>query len=211
VSRLAWLTPDFESGIQCRSLSIPTPLVDAVNGAIGKLMDEWEWEEFGDMTPAECAELAVAMWNSFVDGEDCMVGEVKYFANAALPANCLACDGASYLRVDYPLLYAALDSAFISDADHFVTPRVADRFIVTSGALSVGDTGGEAKHTLTLAEIPAHHHTESTCTIYPITSGEAAIVLHAEPNTGVTGDTGGGYAHNNMPPYICLRAGIVAK
>jgi microcystin-dependent protein len=208
---MAWLTPDFESGIQCRSLSIPVPLIDAVNGAIGKLMNEWEWEEFGDMTPSECAALAVAMWNSFVAGEDCMIGEVRYFATSALPGNCLACDGSSHLRADYPLLYAALDSVFITDADNFITPPVADRFILALGAGTVGDTGGEAAHTTTIDEMPTHYHAESTCTIYPITSGEAAIVLPGEPGSGVTGSTGGGNAHNNMPPYIRLRAGIVAK
>jgi len=41
--------------------------------------------------------------------------------------NVLECDGSSYLRVDYPYLYAAIASAYIIDADNFRVPDLRDR------------------------------------------------------------------------------------
>lgn len=39
------------------------------------------------------------------------------------------------------------------------TPNLKDRFVVGAGnSYAVGATGGEATHTLTLAEIPSHNH-----------------------------------------------------
>ena len=43
------------------------------------------------------------------------------------------------------------------------TPDLRDRFVVGAGDnYAVGDTGGEAMHTLTLAEFPSHKHTGTT-------------------------------------------------
>lgn len=40
------------------------------------------------------------------------------------------------------------------------TPDLRDRFIVGAGnGYAVGSTGGEATHTLTVAEMPSHNHT----------------------------------------------------
>ena len=68
-----------------------------------------------------------------------------------------------------------------------------------------GQTGGEKTHTLQLNEIPSHHHTVpvieteqkylGSSTGYPV----AKIVQDRSVDSG---DTGGGLAHNNMPPYI---------
>jgi microcystin-dependent protein len=210
VTRKAWLTPDSESGILCRSLSIPEQLLPAVLGALGLLTYAYNWEEFGDMTPEECAELATGMWDALAEGSDCMIGRIDFYATTTLPDCCLACDGATYLRVDYPILYSRLDSAFVTDADHFVAPPVADRFILAVGAGSVGDVGGETEHTLSISEMPAHDHTIPGSSCFPY--GEIPeVCVVGGVLTQDTGETGDGDPHNNMPPYIRFRAGIVAK
>jgi microcystin-dependent protein len=210
VTRQAWLTPDAESDILCRSLSIPSQLLPAVLGALGLLTYEYNWEEFGDMTVSECAELATVMWDSLAEGSDCMIGRIDYYATTTLPSCCLPCDGTHYDRTDYPLLYASLDSAFIVDADEFFTPNIGDKFILEVGTGSVGDVGGEAEHTLSIDEIPAHDHTIPGSSCFPY--GEIPeVCVVGGVLTQDTGETGGGDPHNNMPPYIRLRAGIIAK
>jgi microcystin-dependent protein len=67
-----------------------------------------------------------------------------------------------------------------------------------TGALT--QTGGEATHTLTESEMPSHSH-----------SGAVAGAFSASSPGGLQGGstqsteaTGGGQAHNNLPPYLAM-------
>lgn len=203
-----WLTPDTEGGIVCRSLRIPSNFVPMVSGALGLLCQWYNWEGFGTLTPDECAEIMQNMWNAYISGGGCMIGQVAWFAVDSLPDYVLECDGSTYDRVDYPLLYDALSSAFIVDVDTFQTPDIEDRFILSGGTM--GDTGGESDHTLSIDEIPSHSHSIPYESCFPYgTTPEVCVVGGAL--TQQTGSTGGGNSHNNMPPYIRLIAGIVAR
>lgn len=84
--------------------------------------------------------------------------------------------------------------------------QLKDRFLLGAGdTYSAGSTGGEAEHTLTVDEMPSHQHEWQ---FHYTASGGAT---HYSTNwasqratTGYTSFTGGGAAHNNMPPYFAV-------
>lgn len=72
----------------------------------------------------------------------------------------------------------------------------------------IGKTGGEKNHTLTVEEMPSHSHTNFKVNDVTIgwvdnifQQGDLAGV-RSNPNNNIsTNSTGGGKAHNNVPPY----------
>ena len=89
------------------------------------------------------------------------------------------------------------------------------RVIVSAGANRAAkygyrDIGGEEKHTLTVGEMPRHHHNLPTIGLNDIMDDPQISAVRAT-NPGnftqhprATDPNGGDQAHNNMPPYIAL-------
>lgn len=89
--------------------------------------------------------------------------------------------------------------------------QITQRFLFAAhddGGFPSGTTGGEAVHTLTVNEIPSHAHNLAHFAS-PVggtiwgglgTSGENVYWENAQATTA----TGGGQAHNNMPPYLAV-------
>lgn len=154
-----------------------------------------------------------------------LVGLVLPCAAATVPQGTLLCDGAAYLRADYPILYAALDPAFIVDADNFVVPDLQDRFIIGAGEHDVGAVGGSDEHTMTIDELVPHSHTnaphahsESAAAPTAIAIGPGVPAPSAVPAGSITGstsididNTGGGEPMNILPPFQSLRYVVVAQ
>lgn len=83
--------------------------------------------------------------------------------------------------------------------------QIKDKFLLAAGDMfTAGSIGGEATHTLTIDEMPSHDHTtEGHFTHYDSGSSSATLLSWAK-GTAKVQPTGGGEAHNNMPPYMTI-------
>lgn len=95
------------------------------------------------------------------------------------------------------------------------TPDLRDKFVLGAGNnYTVGDTGGEKEHALTIDEMPSHNHSlydsyyASTLSLTLVDVGSGSSTAVGEGDYGrseiTTKDVGDGLAHNNMPPYYTL-------
>ena len=77
---------------------------------------------------------------------------------------------------------------------------------------TVGNTGGEKKHTLTTTEMPKHGHTIGANALWTqlegygnVNPGDTPLANRANTRNPATDDAGGGNAHNNLQPYIVVK------
>ena len=129
-------------------------------------------------------ELAMAYFTS-AEGDGVPTGGIIMWSGSEVPNGWLLCDGTEG------------------------TPDLRDRFVLGWGSRSIGDVGGEERHTLTVDEMPSHAHDAGSLTARGATGGGGGLEASgAVPTsvsvTGNTGSTGGDGSHNNMPPYYVL-------
>ncbi len=163
-----------------------------------------------------------------------VVGEVRLWAGRydRPPPGWLVCDGAILLRSAYPALFAVIGTMY-GDGDGSTTfalpdfrnrtPMGADGITaagvnVTSVSGTPLPTGGEATHTLTVAEMPVHRHDMTHTHTLPADpngfSGAAAVQLGSfvpgstittsQPSVQYTAEAGGGQPHNVLDPYFAV-------
>ena len=110
-------------------------------------------------------------------------------------------------QVVYPVgsIYMSVNNTNPSTFFGGTWERLKDRFLLAAGdTYAAGSTGGEATHTLTISEMPRHTHS-SKAPIYARNGGNPSMysgVGSSYPD--VVDYTGGGQAHNNMPPYLAV-------
>jgi microcystin-dependent protein len=152
------------------------------------------------------------------------IGEIRMFGFDTAPSGWLPCNGDTISRTTYADLFAAIGTAFGSGngTTTFGIPSFIHRmpYGAANGGGDVGGFGGAATHVLQVSEIPSHTHP-------PLSPATVFRGSHAGGSSGygtanqsqtvdqitTTGATGGGGAHNNLPPYmtvlICIYTGVL--
>lgn len=127
----------------------------------------------------------------------------------------------SILDYVYPVGSIYLSYSHVSPADLFggTWVRIENAFLwATTPGGTIGQTGGESTHTLTVNEMPSHvGHLSANDSNWNGTGGlfmeKSVMTVHGTTGRGWTlqagnevvpagNSVGGGAAHNNMPPYI---------
>lgn len=118
----------------------------------------------------------------------------------------------------YPVgsIYMSVNSTSPASLFGGTWERLKDRFLLGAGdEYDAGIIGGESEHALTLNEMPLHDHempniewTDSDYVkTWPAWTGLYNFSQKSTEFTcapGSTQKTGGGTAHNNMPPYLAV-------
>jgi len=219
-------------GSNYATLFLTFPDVDwfkhAIMGAIDEMTDSGNWFEDGDVGVSFAVEESERMLQDyiFMGFNPIPIGLIHPYASSVIPEGYLLCDGATLNTADYPELFAVIGYSFGGSGLSFLIPDLIDRSVIgSSGSFSFGATGGEIDHTLDVSEIPAHTHVDSghshTVTLETSLPAQAGAGFAGQvslapltTNTGVSSannqNTGGGGAHNNMPPYMSLTYLIYA-
>lgn len=177
--------------------------------ALGESVEKiWTWigsGEFDRLTDAEKDSVEAII--SLAERE-LMTGITGvFFPEIVDRQGSLLCDGAEYLREDYPALYEHwAGTSLIVDADTFHVPDLRRKFVLGADSeFEVLDTGGAENITLTIDQIPSHAHSEISAVPAIINGGIEAPAAAATPSIDSTGLTGGSQSHSNMPPFMALR------
>ena len=158
--------------------------------------------------------------NPFVSDDDSRLSD----ARTPTTHTHLSSDVTDLIDVIYPVgsIYMSVNSTSPATLFGGTWEKIEDTFLLASGTnYATGTTGGEATHTLTTEEMPshthkqnAHSHTIGSLTRYTITGKGVAAVGDGYGNsnnyktgstTATNKNTGGGQAHNNMPPYLVVN------
>ena len=161
---------------------------------------------------------------TLVFGDVVPIGAIMPWASNSVPDNYLLCDGSTFDGRTYPGLSAILlDTYGTRNGNNFKLPNFQGKIPVGSGinisdisgniaTFTLGTSGGEYKHKLTVAEMPSHSH-DIMCKI-SVDSGGSEIPPTDSKSTDIrypTLSTGGDLPHNNIQPYLVTNYIIKAK
>jgi hypothetical protein len=187
-------------------------------------------DRHGTASRSTSVSTAFTMMNWHTSGTGMAFGKVAEQENTmeiALDVEFLGAVRGAIFDAIYPVgsIYLAFNHTNPSTLFGGTWERIENRFLwaTTEGGI-IGNLGGESTHTLTESEMPSHTHslirpqwyqgdgttestvyTTSTGSIYGSTASTTPSYRTVKGVKGIEA-TGGGKAHNNMPPYIQVSA-----
>jgi len=146
------------------------------------------------------------------------LAEIRIFSFNFPPNGWAMCNGQTMAINQNQALFALLGTTYGGNGvTTFNLPNLQGCMPVHFGnGLVLGQTGGEAIHTLTIPELPAHTHSvagSSTSANLGVPTGNlwaaGNAAYHPTPNTTMNPacilPAGGSQPHENRPPYLVLN------
>lgn len=220
-----FLTPDdpVNSGSFYILLTLPRSVEfrQLLKGALLPLAQEWNWQEYGTMTPEDAAEIWTRIMLSVRDMPMHEVGTFVYTISTNPPANWIQCTGGDLSMAEWPELMEVYPAVLKNQpsAGRFIVPNWAGRVMMGDGLSDYGfswsflATGGSRTHTLTSNEMPTHAHTYVP-PVFNVDLEAPGVPDILGAGLGVptnTGNAGGGQPHNNMQPYGVAHCYMVGR
>jgi microcystin-dependent protein len=146
-------------------------------------------------------------------------GQISVFTFNFAPRGFALCNGQLLPINQNQALFSLLGTTYGGDGrTTFGLPNLEGRVPLCAGeGFTLGETGGEASHTLSINELPVHSHTLSASSTAGNSTASTANLPAAAvtdpystgaPNValqGATAFTGGSQAHENRQPYLVVN------
>jgi microcystin-dependent protein len=147
------------------------------------------------------------------------IGEIRAAAFGIAPRGWAPCNGQILSIQQNQALFAILGTTYGGDGvQNFALPNLQGRSPVYNGnGISLGESAGEATHTLISTEMPTHNHPTLASAIDGTSDstnkglgaakiyGAAGTTPTAALDPSAVGGAGGSQPHENMQPYLVIN------